>query len=110
MERKIFNIAKLLTSVSLFCASSSAQSLGGNGVNVQASYYNNGNVNFGYSLMKRFSAIKTVRIEIEPTIPIWLATSWIRQATKNGYAVVASYHKHTIWSTNRTNSQGWFFC
>ena len=38
----------------------------GHGVNLQPSYYNNGNVNFGWSLMKSYTKIKTVRIEVEP--------------------------------------------
>ena len=72
----------------------------GNGVNLQPSYYNSGEVDFGWSLMKKHSKIKTVRIEIEPDIPISLASSWIRQAVENGYAVIATYHKHTVLGSN----------
>ena len=37
-----------------------------NGVNLQPSYYNSGNVDFAWSLMNSNTAIKAVRIEIEP--------------------------------------------
>jgi len=38
----------------------------GNGMNLQSSYYNGGNVKIGFDLMKSYGKIKTVRIEIEP--------------------------------------------
>ncbi|NLP58412.1 hypothetical protein [Lutibacter sp. B1] len=38
----------------------------GNGVNLQPSYYNSGNVTIGWDLMKTYPGIETVRIEIEP--------------------------------------------
>jgi mannan endo-1,4-beta-mannosidase len=68
----------------------------GNGVNLQPSYYNSGKVYFGWTLMKQYPGIKSVRIEIEPTIPVTLALSWIMQAQKNGYRVIATYHKYTV--------------
>ncbi len=64
----------------------------GNGVNLQPSYYNGGNPNFGWSLMKQQTKIKTVRIEIEPGY-VSQAKSWIAQAKSNGYAVIATYHE-----------------
>ncbi len=72
----------------------------GNGVNLQPSYYNNGDVTFGWALMKKNSKIKTVRIEIEPAADIAQVKSWIRQATKNGFAVIATYHKYTVLGTD----------
>ena len=76
-------------------------STAGNGVNLQPSYYNGGNVSFGWTLMKRHSRIKMVRIEIEPElVHISLAASWIREAVENGYAVIATYHKHTLLGSN----------
>lgn len=77
-----------------------AQSLGGNGVNLQPSYYNSGNVSFGFALMKRFPKIQTVRIEIEPSVPVALARSWIGEAIRNGYKVIATYHKATVLGSN----------
>ncbi|MBO9201953.1 MULTISPECIES: glycoside hydrolase family protein [Niastella] len=67
----------------------------GNGVNLQPSYYNGGNPNFGWSLMKQQTKIKTVRIEIEPGY-VTQAKSWISQARSNGYAVIATYHKASV--------------
>jgi hypothetical protein len=92
----------LLLSIIIFSSLSStiyAQRLG-NGVNLQPSYYNGGNVNFGWSLMKTYSKIKTVRIEIEPFVSIDLAKSWIQQAVSNGYSVIASCHKATVLGSN----------
>jgi len=68
----------------------------GNGVDLQPSYYNGGNVNLGFTLMMASPKIKSVRIEIEPTVPITLAASWIQQARNNGYKVIATYHKYTV--------------
>ena len=73
----------------------------GNGVNLQPSYYNGGNPNFGWSLMKQQSKIKTVRIEIEPGY-VSQAKSWISQARSNGYAVIATYHKASVLGSDNT--------
>ena len=67
----------------------------GNGVNLQPSYYNGGNPNFGFPLMKQQAKIKTVRIEIEPD-KVSQAKNWIAQAKSNGYAVIATYHKSAV--------------
>lgn len=67
-----------------------------NGVNLQPSYYNSGSVAFGWDLMKAQPSIKSVRIEIEPSVPISLAASWISAAQQQGYQVVATYHKYTV--------------
>jgi len=66
----------------------------GNGVNLQPSYYNNGEVDFGWGLMGRNHKIKTVRIEVEPNRALQ-ARGWIQQACSRGYKVVATYHKFT---------------
>ena len=73
----------------------------GNGVNLQPSYYNGGNPNFGFSLMKQQAKIKTVRIEIEPGKESQ-AKNWIAQARSNGYAVIATYHKSSVLGTDNT--------
>src|ERR1700743_411140 len=54
------------------------------------------NLNFGWSLMKANTKIRTVRIEIEPTVSITTVKSWISQARSNGFAVIATYHKATV--------------
>ncbi len=73
----------------------------GNGVNLQPSYYNGGNPNFGWSLMKQQPNIKTVRIEIEPGYESQ-ARNWIAQARSNGYAVIATYHKSSVLGSDNT--------
>ncbi|MCX6207378.1 MAG: cellulase family glycosylhydrolase [Bacteroidetes bacterium] len=70
-----------------------------NGVNIQPSFYNAGNVNFAWDLMKTYPAIKTVRIEIEPNSVI-PATTWIAEAQGNGYFVIATYHKSNALGSN----------
>jgi hypothetical protein len=74
----------------------------GDGVDLQPSYYNGGNVIFGYSLMQQYPNIKSVRIEIEPAVPISLAASWIKAAHDSGYRVIATYHKYTVLGTDDT--------
>jgi len=71
-----------------------------NGANIQASYYNSGNVNFGWSLMNANSAIQTLRIEIEPGYETQ-AKTWIAQAKSNGKTVIATYHH---WPDNGSDS------
>ncbi len=68
---------------------------GKNGVNLQPSYYNNGNVTFGWDLMKRYPQIKSLRIEIEPDY-VNMAYDWIRQASDHGYHIIATYHKYQV--------------
>jgi len=82
-----------------------------NGVNLQPSYYNNGNVNLGWSLMNANSKIKTVRIEIEPD-KVSQAKSWISQAKSNGKTIIATYHKSAVLgsdsTTELTNAANWW--
>ncbi|MEM7321105.1 MAG: LysM peptidoglycan-binding domain-containing protein [Pseudomonadota bacterium] len=72
----------------------------GNGVNLQPSYYNSGDVHFGWDLMRANNNIKTVRIEIEPN-RVDKATGWIQQACGQGLDVIATYHKFAVLGTNR---------
>lgn len=62
-----------------------------NGVNIQASYYNNGNVNMAWEMMQSYPEIEAVRIEIEPDL-VYQARTWIREAHEHGYQVIATYH------------------
>lgn len=73
----------------------------GHGVNIQPSYYNNGNPNFGWALMKQQTKIKTVRLEIEPD-KVTQAKTWISQAKSNGYTVIATYHKSSVLGSDNT--------
>ncbi len=70
-----------------------------NGVNIQASYYNNGRVNIGWELMQTYPEIEAVRIEIEPGLGVQ-ARRWIREAHENGYQVIATYHNYKVLGTN----------
>ncbi|MEM6697866.1 MAG: cellulase family glycosylhydrolase, partial [Bacteroidota bacterium] len=71
-----------------------------NGVNIQASYYNNGSVTIGWELMKQYPEIEAVRIEIEPERAAQ-AVRWIREAHENGYQVIATYHESGQLGSNR---------
>ena len=73
----------------------------GNGVNLQPSYYNGGYPDFGWSLMKQQTRIKTVRIEIEPD-KVTQAKNWIAQAKSNGYTIIATYHKSSVLGSDNT--------
>lgn len=64
-----------------------------NGVNLQPSYYNNGNVTFGWDMMKKYTQIQSVRIEIEPNM-VEQGREWIRQAEDAGYHMIVTYHKY----------------
>jgi len=64
-----------------------------NGVNLQPSYYNNGNVTFGWDLMHQYTKIKSLRIEIEPD-KVNEGKNWIDEAINEGYSVIATYHKY----------------
>ncbi len=70
-----------------------------NGVNIQASYYNRGNVTIGWDLMDDYPEIQAVRIEIEPD-RVNQAINWIKEAQNSGYQVIATYHKSTQLGTN----------
>lgn len=62
------------------------------GVNLQPSYFKGGEVNLGWELMAKYAAIKTVRIEIEPSVPLVTVKRWLREAHAHGYTVIATYH------------------
>ncbi len=74
-----------------------------NGANLQPSYYNGGNVNFGWSLMKTDTKVKTLRLEIEPSIAISQVKSWISQARSNGYTLICTYHKATVLGSDNAS-------
>lgn len=68
----------------------------GNGVNIQPSYYCNGDQEIGWSLMLQYPDIQSVRIEIEPDkqATIQDAARWISEAHANGLEVIATYHRY----------------
>lgn len=65
------------------------------GVNLQPSYYNNGNVTIGWDTMKKYPQIRSVRIEIEPD-KVEQGREWIRQANDHGYHMIVTYHKCAV--------------
>jgi hypothetical protein len=64
----------------------------GDGVNLQPSYFNDGAVNLGWEFMRSQPRIRTVRIEIEPSVPLVQARRWLSEAHAAGYKVIATYH------------------
>lgn len=71
-----------------------------NGINLQPSYYNNGNVDFAWSLMQQQTRIRSVRINVEPFTAIAQAASWVSAAKAHGYQVVVCYHKATVLASD----------
>ena len=72
----------------------------GNGVNLQPSYFCDGDQALGWDLMNDHPDIETVRIEIEPFSFDEVATTvedakrWIDEAAANGKNVIATYHHY----------------
>ncbi|CAN1511391.1 hypothetical protein MCETHM1_00800 [Flavobacteriaceae bacterium] len=67
----------------------------GNGVNLQPSYYNGGNCDLGWTLIKENAKIKSVRIEVEPGQET-NAKRWIAEAKLKGFQVIVTYHKSSV--------------
>ena len=72
----------------------------GDGVNLQPSYFCDGDQDLGYDLMSEYPDIETVRIEIEPfdfgevATTVEDAKRWIDEAAAHGLNVIASYHHY----------------
>lgn len=82
----------------VFVAVSASAADFGDGVNIQPSYYNGGRPTVNWSQLKgldKTRRIKTFRIEIEPAKTAQ-GKEFIAQANMHGYAVIATYHKHTV--------------
>lgn len=65
------------------------------GVNLQPSYYNNGNITIGWETMKKYPQIKSLRIEVEPD-KVEQANEWIREASSEDYDLILTYHKYEV--------------
>jgi len=72
----------------------------GNGVNLQPSYYYDGNVDLGWDLMAKCPKVKSVRIEIEMGREA-VAERWIREAVSRKYAVIATFHSAAILTNDQ---------
>ncbi len=103
--------AALAAAGALLASRSAVAGIVPNGVNLQPSYYNNGNVTFGWSLMNANTKIGSCRIEIEPD-KVTQAKTWISQARSNGKSVIATYHKSSVLGTDSTtelnNAASWW--
>ncbi|WEL18321.1 Mannan endo-1,4-beta-mannosidase, glycosyl hydrolase family 5 [Halorhabdus sp. SVX81] len=72
----------------------------GDGVNLQPSYFCDGEQALGWDLMNQYPDIQTVRIEIEPFSFAEVATTvedakrWIDEAGENGKDIIATYHHY----------------
>ncbi|MEK8034058.1 hypothetical protein AACH06_24810 [Ideonella sp. DXS29W] len=89
----------LLASAGVLAVGVAGAGLVPNGVNLQPSYYNGGNVNFGWTLMRANPKIGSVRIEVEPGMEAQAAT-WLAQARSNGLKAIVTYHKWTVLGSN----------
>lgn len=70
--------------------------LEGCGVNIQPSYFCNGNMDLGWDLMDNYNDIKTLRIELDPGEGSNMDdfVRWLKEANDNGYDVIATYHNY----------------
>jgi len=81
-------------------APNSSRLVFGNGVNMQPSYSEKGNVDLGWDLVKSIPSIKTVRLEIED-FAVDAAVRWISEANARGYTVIATYHNSDAINNNK---------
>jgi mannan endo-1,4-beta-mannosidase len=79
--------------------------LEGCGVNLQPSYFCNGDMNLGWSLMNNYTDIKTLRIELDPGTSSTIGdfVRWISEANNNNYDVIATYHYSSMLGSNDPN-------
>jgi mannan endo-1,4-beta-mannosidase len=79
--------------------------LEGNGVNLQPSYFCNGNMDLGWDLMDNYPDIKTLRIELDTSTNSKTDdfVRWISEANDNGYDVIATYHYTSELGSNDPN-------
>lgn len=85
--------ASLVAALSFACLAPISRAV--DGVNLQPAYYNGGNVNFAWSLMKSKSNIQRLRIEIDSSrVSTATAKSWIDQAKANGFTnIICTFHQ-----------------
>jgi len=79
--------------------------LEGCGVNLQPSYFCNGDMNLGWDLMDNYSNIKTLRIELDTSTSSTIDdfVRWLSEANNNGYDVIATYHYASELGSNDPN-------
>lgn len=77
-----------------------------NGVNFQPSYYCSGEQNLGWSLMKSYPKISSIRIELEDpssSSDVNDFIRWISEAQGQGKFVIATYHRYPYLGSNDIN-------
>ena len=72
----------------------------GNGVNLQPSYYYDGDVDLGWDLMSKYPKVRSVRIEIEMGREA-IAERWIREAVSRKYGVIATFHSAAMLTNDQ---------
>ena len=79
--------------------------LEGCGVNLQPSYFCNGDMDLGWDLMDNYSDIKTLRIELDTSTNSTMGdfVRWLSEANNNGYDVIATYHYASVLGSNDPN-------
>jgi hypothetical protein len=79
--------------------------LEGCGVNLQPSYFCNGDMDLGWDLMDNYSHIKTLRIELDSSTSSTIDdfVRWLSEANDNGYDVIATYHYASVLGSNDPN-------
>ncbi|MBN1694299.1 cellulase family glycosylhydrolase [candidate division WOR-3 bacterium] len=79
--------------------------LEGCGVNLQPSYFCNGDMDLGWDLMDNYNNIKTLRIELDSSTSSTIDdfVRWLSEANNNGYDVIATYHYASVLGSNDPN-------
>src|SRR5450432_3981889 len=92
---RISACASLLLATTLVSCAIAPLTRAADGANLQPAYYNNGNPNFGWSLMKTKTNIKRLRIEIDTSrVSTATAKGWIDQAKANGFTdLICTFHQ-----------------
>ena len=91
-----FPCARALLAASVVLGGLCYSAQAANGVNLQPAYYNGGNPNFGWGLMRSKGAIRRLRIEIDTSrVSTSTAKGWIDQAKANGYNdIICTFHQY----------------
>ena len=71
-----------------------------NGVNLQPTHWNGGDVTIDWAMMRGEPRIRIVRILIEPSAPIGRVKTWVAQAAANGYSLICAYQSASGQGTN----------
>lgn len=93
----IMNICYVSNAQNNITIEQKSNSLFGNGINIQPSYYNSGNPECSWDFIGKFPGIKSIRIEIDPVntpVDAIQAAKWIYKSHKLGLKIIATYHNY----------------